>query len=173
MTDDPNRAPAEDLTLAEYQALAEFRRELRRFLRFSEATTLAAGLEPQQHQLMLAIKGAPSADAVRVTDLAERLQLKPHSVVELINRAEQRGLMYRTRDARDHRRAIVHLTAHGEETLRQLALHHQAELCQAGPRLIQALSRIVAATQTAGRTTAAPAHVRREESISAVRPVIL
>ena len=134
-----------DLTLADYRALAEFRSELRRFLRFSEEVTLRAGLEPQQHQLLLAIRAALRDDAATVGALADRLQLKPHSVVELVDRAAQRGLVRRERSEHDRRRVIVRLTPAGEQTLRRLALYHRDELCQAGPRLIAALRRIVEA----------------------------
>jgi DNA-binding MarR family transcriptional regulator len=75
-----------DLSLADYQALAEFRYLLRRFLHFSEQEARAAGLEPQQHQMLLAIKGLPADKAASVGELAERLQLQHHSTVELINR---------------------------------------------------------------------------------------
>ena len=74
------------LTLADYQALAELRYQIRRFVHFSEQASRTAGLEPQQHQLMLALKGLPKGVRPRIGELAERLQIRHHSTVELVNR---------------------------------------------------------------------------------------
>src|SRR5438067_13119315 len=93
-----------EMSLADYRALAEFRYQLRRFLRFSEQTTREMGLEPQQHQLLLALKGLPNGRNATVGDLAERLQLRHHSTVELIDRLAERSLIERTRDETDQRR---------------------------------------------------------------------
>jgi DNA-binding MarR family transcriptional regulator len=128
-----------DLPLADYQALAEFRYQLRRFLHFSEQKARAAGLEPQQHQLLLAIKGLPTDKTACISELAERLQLQHHSTVELIDRMAERGLIERRRDVNDQRRVLVSLTAYGDELLIKLTLLHRMELRTAGPALIQAL----------------------------------
>src|SRR5690242_11266316 len=111
-----------DLSHVEYQALAELRYQLRRFLHFSEQEARAAGLEPQQHQLLLAIKGLPAGKLASVGELAERLQLQSHSTVELINRTVERGLLERQRDPNDQRRVLIHLTRHGDELLKRLSL---------------------------------------------------
>jgi DNA-binding MarR family transcriptional regulator len=128
-----------DLSPADYQALAEFRYQLRRFLHFSEQEARAAGLEPQQHQKLLAIKGLPADKAASVGELAERLQLQHHSTVELINRMSERGLLERRRDTDDQRRVLISLTVYGEELLRKLSLLHRVELRTTGPALVQAL----------------------------------
>lgn len=135
---------SDDLKIADYQALAEFRYRLRSFLAFSENVTRAAGLEPRQHQLLLAIKGFPGEGPVTVGELAERLNLRHHSTVELINRAEERGLVERHRAEADRRQVFIALTAHGEAVLRELTLYHRAELRTAGPALVQALTQIIA-----------------------------
>lgn len=134
----------EDLTAAEYRALAEFRYYLRRFTGFSEQVARAAGVEPQQHQLLLAIKGFPGVGHVTVSDLAERLNLRHHSVVELIDRAEEHGFVSRRRADEDRRQVFVELTEQGEKVLRELSLYHRAELRSTGPALVEALTRLIA-----------------------------
>jgi DNA-binding MarR family transcriptional regulator len=93
-----------DLTDKDYRALHDFRYAIRRFLRFSEEAARASGIEPQQHQLLLAIR-AGYADSVAM--LAERMQLQHHSTVELIDRVEARGLARRIRSDQDHRRVLI------------------------------------------------------------------
>ena len=129
-----------DISLTEYQALAEFRYQLRRFMRFSEQAARAAGLEPQQHQLMLAIKGLPVDKIASIGELAERMQLQHHSTVELINRMVERGLIERRRDANDQRRVLISLTTYGDELLKELSLLHRTELRTTKPALFQALN---------------------------------
>ncbi len=129
----------DELSQAEYQALAELRYQLRRFLHFSEQEARAVGLEPQQHQLLLAIKGLPSDKMASVGELAKRLQLQHHSTVELINRMVERGLLERQRDTNDQRRVLVRLTEHGDELLKNLSLLHRMELRTTGPALVQVL----------------------------------
>lgn len=128
-----------DIAAQEYQALAEFRYQLRRFLRFSEEAARAVGLEPQQHQLLLALKGLPEERTASVGELAERLQILHHSTVELIDRMVERGLVARARDRNDQRRVIINLTPAGEDVLRKLTLLHHAELRSTGPALVRAL----------------------------------
>ena len=140
------------LTDADLQALAEFRYRIRRFLRFSEDAARDAGLEPQQHQLLLAAAGATDGPAT-VGALAERLQLKPHSVDELITRAESNGLVSRHRSAEDRRFVLVTPTAEGRRMLDRLSDSHREELRQAASGLIESLSRIAGGLDT-------PAHRR-------------
>ena len=116
------------LTLGEYRTLARFRHALRVFVRFSEEAARAAGLTPAQHQLLLAIKGAPGPGDPSASDLAEQLQLRLHSAVELIGRAESAGLLQRRVDPRDGRRQLVALTPAGEESLAHLSAQHRNEL---------------------------------------------
>lgn len=130
--------------IIDYQALAELRYQIRRFLRFSEQAAKAAGIEPQQYQLLLALKGLPQGRKPTVGELAERLQLQHNSTVELINRLVERDLIGRQRDESDQRQVIVTLTAHGEEILQRLALYHQSELQSIGPALLGTLETILA-----------------------------
>jgi len=123
----------------DYEALAELRYQIRRFVHFSEQAARAAGLEPQQHQLMLALKGLPKDTRPLVGELAERLQLRHHSTVELINRLAARGFVRRQRAEDDRREVLIALTPKGEKILRELSLHHKAELRTQGPALIAAL----------------------------------
>jgi DNA-binding MarR family transcriptional regulator len=127
------------LTLADYESLAEFRYQLRRFLHFSEQAARGAGLEPRQHQLMLTLKGLPAGTRPRIGELAERLQIQHHSTVELVNRLAAGGYVRRNRRGEDRREVLLSLTPKGEKTLRELSLHHQAELRTRGPALVAAL----------------------------------
>lgn len=132
----------QDLSLEEYQALAEFRFQVRRFLHFSEEHVRAHGLEPQQHQLLLAVKGLPKGCTATVGELAGRLQLKHHSVVELVNRLEKHNLVARAAGQDDRRQVIVRLTHRGSNILRRLSVAHHQELETAGPALAKALRSI-------------------------------
>src|SRR5215467_9617733 len=131
--------PAVNLALRDYRALAAFRHELRRFLRFSEDAARRVGLEPQQHQLLLAVRGMPADSAATVGALAERLQLRHHSTVELVDRSEARGLVRRAPHPGGRRQVIVALTAAGAGLLRRLSLAHRTELRTVAPRLAAAL----------------------------------
>jgi DNA-binding MarR family transcriptional regulator len=131
------------LSLSDYQALAEFRFEIRRFLHFSEEVVKRAGLERGQYQLMLAIKGMPAGVRPRIRELANRMQIRHHSAVELVNRLEAGGFVQRTRAQVDRREVLLALTPKGEKVLGELALHHHDELRSAGPRLATALRRIM------------------------------
>ena len=133
----------EELTMNDYQALAEFRYQIRRFLHFSEQAAREAGLEPQQHQLLLALKGLPEGRKATISELAERLQIQHHSTVELIDRMVERDLIQRSRDDEDQRRVFIKLTPQGEEVLRKLSLLHRTELQTTGPALVQALNRLI------------------------------
>jgi DNA-binding MarR family transcriptional regulator len=133
-----------DLTLAEYRALAELRYQLRCFLRFSEDTARKAGLEPRQHQLLLAVRGLPADLRPTIGVLAERLQIKPHTAVELVNRLAKGGYVERREGASDDRREVlVKLTRKGQAVLRELTLYHKAELSGDGPTLIDALEGVL------------------------------
>jgi len=130
-----------------YQVLAEFRYQIRRFLRFSEQAARSAGIEPQQYLLLLTIKGLPTDRKPTIGELAERLQLQHNSTVELINRLVERNLVTREHNKSDQRQSIVTLTAPGEKILAQLAIHHQTELQTIGPALLQTLETILASPQ--------------------------
>lgn len=124
------------------KTLADFRFELRRFLHFSECAALEAGLQPQQHQLLLQVAGAPETTAVTIAYAAERLGLKHNSTVELVDRSEREGLLERTTDMDDKRRAILCITRKGRMILGRLAGDHARELNELAPRLSQALKQI-------------------------------
>jgi DNA-binding MarR family transcriptional regulator len=131
------------LTVADYASLAELRYQIRRFLHFSEQASREAGLEPHQHQLMLALKGLPTTVRPRIGELAERLQIRHHSTVELANRLSASGYVRRHRGGEDGREVLLSLTGKGEKVLRELSLHHRAELRMHGPALIAALRRVI------------------------------
>jgi DNA-binding MarR family transcriptional regulator len=108
----------------EIQLLARFRSEIRRFLQFSEQAATAAGLQPQQHQLMLQIAGAPDDTLVTISHIAEVMGLRHHTVVELSKRCELAGLVRRTQDQSDRRFVVLELTPQGQEALRLLSEAH-------------------------------------------------
>jgi DNA-binding MarR family transcriptional regulator len=122
--------------------LADFRFELRRFLHFSEAAALEAGLQPQQHQLLLQVAGAPDSAAVTIAYAAARLEIKHNSAVELADRSEREGLLERTADPDDKRRAILRMTRKGRQVLSRLAVDHARELNEMAPHLMSALERV-------------------------------
>jgi DNA-binding MarR family transcriptional regulator len=131
------------LATAGFQQLAAFRYRIRQFLHFSEEAARRNGLEPQQHQLMLAIKGLPQGLRPTITTLSARLCLRHHSTVELVNRLVERGAAVRKPSDQDRREVLVELTAHGDELLQKLSVLHWQELQNAGPDLSDALDRIV------------------------------
>lgn len=118
----------EEITKAEFEALANFRHAIRRFLHFSEQEARKAGITPQQHQLLLAIKGYPQRESATVSELAERLQMMQHSMVGLIDRTAAQGLVRREEGTRDRRQVYVSLTPTGEALLRKLSVIHRQEL---------------------------------------------
>lgn len=116
------------LAKADYEALSEFRYQLRRFLRFSEDAAQSEGLTPLQYQLLLHIKGYPGRDWATVGELAQRLQTQQHGVVALVSRCEAAGLVERTASAVDRRQVEVRLTPAGDTCLQRLARLHHTEL---------------------------------------------
>lgn len=119
---------SEHISKADYEAMAQYRYAIRRYLRFSEDAAREAGLTPQQYQLMLAIKGYPGREHANITEIADRMQLDHHSAVGLIDRTEERGLVRREQDQEDRRQVKIHLTPSGESLLRQLAQVHLEQL---------------------------------------------
>jgi len=130
------------LSKAEYELLASFRYALRQFLRFSEEAARAANLEPQQHQALLAIKGFPGRDRVTIGELAERLQIRHHSAVGLVDRLAANGLLTREPASDDRRQVYITLTPNGEALLDRLAAAHKAELLRLEPELKDLLGRL-------------------------------
>ena len=119
--------------------LAEFRFRLRLFLQFSEAASLRFGLQPQQHQLLLQIAGAPKGAVATIRYAAERLGLRHNTAVELSNRCEEAGLITRRQDEVDRRCVHLELTGKGEEILHALSVDHALELNELAPQLIETL----------------------------------
>lgn len=133
----------DDLTTGQYQDLAEFRRQIREFLYFSEQTARTHGIEPQQHQFLLAVRGLPDEVRPTVRELASRLFIQHHSAVELINRLEARGAIVRLPGHEDKREVLIRLTAAARTMLRQLAIDHREELERSGPALAKALRSVL------------------------------
>ncbi len=134
---DPGRQ--RDFAKQSYEALADFRYALRRFLAFSEQAAAVAGLTPQQYQALLAIKGAREQDTLAIGDIAERLMVRHHTAVELVDRLQRNGFVARRRDKSDARRVTVKLSAKAERTMNGLAAAHLQELKGIRPVLEQLL----------------------------------
>lgn len=126
----------------DFLSLYRLRSAIREFLHFSDEAARAAGIEPQQHQLLLAIKASP-AGHLRIGDAAAALYIRPHSAVELVDRTLHQGLVRRQRSEHDRREVNVSLTPEGEAVLRHLSLHHRDELQRMGPGLEAALHGIL------------------------------
>jgi DNA-binding MarR family transcriptional regulator len=134
-------AVVKHISKAEYETLASFRYLLRQFLQFSEDAARQLGLPPQQYQALLAIKGFPRRDSITVGELAERLHIRHHSAVGLVDRMEAQGLVAREQ-GQDRRQVQVKLTAQGGQFLGQLAATHREELRRIGPALSAILERL-------------------------------
>jgi DNA-binding MarR family transcriptional regulator len=137
------------ISKAEYEQLASFRYALRQFLRFSETASREAGIAPQQHQALLAIAGYPGNDQITMSELAERLQLRHHSTVELINRLAAQELVVRESGVVDRRQVYVSLTPKGRDVLARLSMVHRQELKRIGPQLNALLEQLSANSETA------------------------
>jgi DNA-binding MarR family transcriptional regulator len=146
---------ASKLSKTEYESLAAFRYSLRQFLRFSEDAAHAAGITPQHHQALLAIKGFPGRDTVTVGELAERLQILHHSAVGLVDRLVADQLVIRKQAKEDRRQVLLSLTAKGEAILEKLSAAHKDQLARMGPKLNEVLQRLAG--------DPAPAEVKRHD----------
>lgn len=131
------------ITTDEYRALAELRHRIRLFLREGDAKARTAGLEPQQYLILLAIRGLPESAEATIRTLADRLALKHHSVVELVDRLEQHGLVRRNRSRDDRRRVLVALLPRGEKLLEEVARHRISELRSSGAALVAAIEALL------------------------------
>jgi DNA-binding MarR family transcriptional regulator len=145
----------------DYQRLAEFRYQLRGFLKFSERAASKMGLRPQQHQALLAIKGTPGKH-VTIGILAERLGIRHNSTVELIDRLIMKGLVERRHNPRDHREVIIDVTNRAERILADLSLAHRNEIRKLAPLLIGLLARFD--SQKSKRTRSRPRRVHASDS---------
>ena len=126
----------------DYRALASFRYALRQFLEFSGSAAKSVGLTPQQHQALLSIIGAPEGQAVTVGFLAERLLLKHHSTVELVDRLVELDLLIRQPDAADRRKVLLNLTPKAKRLLTKLSAAHIEELRRIRPVFADLLERL-------------------------------
>lgn len=139
----------------DYWTLAEFRYSIRRFLRTREIVARKAGVAPQQYLLLLQLKGLAGTPAT-IGILAERLQLRHHSTVGLVDRLARRGMVARTRDPRDRRGVLVELRPAGEKLLERLARHSLQELQAEGPQLLSVLRRLMERTAKRRKSVAKP-----------------
>jgi len=112
----------------DYRDQSDFRYAMRRFSRFSELQARQEGITPQQHLLLLMVRGHASYPRVTIGDIAERLQVKHHSASLLVERTLQRGLITRVTDDQDRRRALVALTLQGQEVLDRITRANRREL---------------------------------------------
>jgi DNA-binding MarR family transcriptional regulator len=134
-----------DLDAGQYRALAELRYQIRSFLAFSESAVRAAGVEPQQHQLLLVLHALGPDQKPNIRTVAQRLLIHHNSAVELVRRSVERGLVERRTSSEDRREASLHLTPVGRRVLRRLSLAHRSELRSAAPSLVEALQALVPA----------------------------
>jgi DNA-binding MarR family transcriptional regulator len=135
------RSPA--VSTGDYRALAALRYELRKFLAFSERAARAAGIEAQQHQLLLALRGLPEGARPTIGVVAERLCVQHHTTVALVDKLEERALLVRERGAEDRREVMLRLTPSGEAVLRRLSAIHRKQLRTVGPAMVGALGAIL------------------------------
>ena len=142
------------VALSDYRVLAAFRFEIRKFLAFSEKAAREAGVEPQQHQLMLAVKGLPAEQRPTIRALAGRLCVEHHTTVALVDKLEARGFVTRERGRDDRREVFVHLTAPGLALLRRLSALHREQLIGVGPGMVSALQAILESRAPARRAAA-------------------
>jgi len=135
------KVPKPKLTDREFSRLADFRYQIRRFLAFSQAAAEAEGIQPQQHQALLAVRGFPADQKPTVADVAERLQIRHNTAVELVDRCISEGLLSKSHNSPDHdrRKVVLKVTEHGAKVLAQLSAAHLDELRVRGPELVEAL----------------------------------
>jgi DNA-binding MarR family transcriptional regulator len=138
-----------EISAAGYRRLAEFRHRIRQFLHASEEAARSKGIEPHQYQVLLAIKGLPAGSRPTVRTLSERLCLRHHSTVELIDRLVEQGAVARRHSEKDRREVLIELTPHGEELLHELSILLWQELRVSGPALSRSLLTVLA--EPAGR----------------------
>lgn len=136
----PKAAPHPKFRKESYEALANFRYALRAFFAFSEQAAEAAGLSPQQYQALLAIKGTREQSELSIREIAERLMIRHHSAVELVDRLAANGFVKRVKDENDARRVRVRPTAKAERVMDGLAAAHLRELKGVRPVLEQLLA---------------------------------
>jgi DNA-binding MarR family transcriptional regulator len=160
-----NGNPPLRLDHAGYRSLSDFRYLIRRFLEFSQVAAKEAGLTPRWHQALLAVKGFPSDHAPTIGDLAERLRIRHHTAVELVDRLVEAGLCSRRHDPDDRRRVLVFLSGPGEARLAALSAAHLAELRALRPALYEILDRLGAVDPPASPASSSPASPGRRNRL--------
>ena len=148
--DEANSVTPARVSDEEYQVLAAFRYALRRYLFFGEEAARAAGVTPQQYQALLAIRGFPGGERLTMSELAERLKLRHHSTVGLVDRLVSQGLMVRLPGVSDRRQVYVALTPGGADLLDRLAAVHRDQLRLLGPELHLQLEKLVGGKGSGG-----------------------
>lgn len=151
------------LSEAELMALAEFRYQIRRFLRHMEEQSRELGHNPQQYQLLLAIEGLPKDKTPTISTLAERMQLNHNSMVELVDRCAGRGLIRRTRSGADRRQVELGVTSEGSAVLRKLASAARQELRTTGPVMSEAIQNVIQDIQLSRSEDHRPRPVKKPE----------
>jgi DNA-binding MarR family transcriptional regulator len=134
---------AKALSRTEYKALAEFRYQIRRYLRYMEEKARARSFNPQQYQLLLAIEGLPERQTPTIKTVAERMQLNHNTTVGLVDRCERRGLLRRERTGLDRRVVTLVLTPAGKRMMQEQASASRAELQEIGPILFSSLRQLI------------------------------
>jgi DNA-binding MarR family transcriptional regulator len=132
-----------ELSAEDYRNLAEFRRQIRQFVAFSEDVARQHGIEPKQHQLLLTLKGLPENVRPTIGEIASRLFIKHHSAVELCNRLVEAGFVSRMPGEQDRREVLIRMTPAGSALLRKLSLVHRLELERSGPALAKTLQSVI------------------------------
>jgi len=146
------------ITAAEFMALAELRYRIRLFLKEGDATAREAGLEPQQYLMLLAIRGLPADEPGKIRTLADRLALRHHSAVELVDRLEQHGYVKRTRSREDKRQVLVSLLPKGQKLLERVVQQRISELRTSGRQLVRAIDAILRDERGRARSGRTSAH---------------
>jgi DNA-binding MarR family transcriptional regulator len=137
------RRGSQAVSRAEYQALAEFRYQLAGFLRRRRSAAQNAGIEPQQYELLLAVKGLPTNKKPTIKQIAEQLRLQHHSTVELTTRLVKRGLVKRQRSKEDRRSVLLSLTKNGQRAMDQVVEYSLEQLRQEAPELLKTLASLL------------------------------
>lgn len=132
------------VSASDYRSLGAFRYEIRKFLAFSEQAARDAGVQPQQHQLLLAVRGLPEGKRPTIGTIAERLCVKHHTAVALTDALEKQALLKRERSTEDRRVVLLALTPKGEAVLQRLSALHREQLRNVGPLMVNALQAILA-----------------------------
>ena len=140
------KSPGEvTISPSEYQSLSEFRRQLAGFLRRRRQAAEAVGLEAQQYELLLAIKGLPQGKQPTIKQIAEQLQIQHHSAVELASRLAKRGLLRRDRSPADRRSVLLSITKPGEKLVDEIVQFSFVQLQEEAPALLKSLGKILKA----------------------------